>query len=99
MTPNVDPITFFNKANELMVKNSPAAADKEMLEKIAAVNIGPGMEFDTSVLTGDVAENWKTMLTEIRPKLVKEGQKSLLSGTILVNRSEISIQNMLIVHW
>ena len=75
MTPNVDPITFFNKANELMVKNSPAAADKEMLEKIAAVNIGPGMEFDTSVLTGDVAENWKTMLTEIQLKLIKEGQK------------------------
>ena len=72
---SMDPITFFNKANELMVKNSPAAADKEMLEKIAAVNIGPGMEFDTSVLTGDVAENWKTMLTEIRPKLVKEGMK------------------------
>ena len=98
MTPNVDPITFFNKANELMVKNSPAAADKEMLEKIAVVNIGPGMEFDTSVLTGDVAENWKTMLTEIRLKLIKEGQKfskSLVSGTILVNRSEISIQKML----
>ena len=75
VTPNVDPITFFNKANELMVKNSPTAADKEMLEKIAAVNIGPGMEFDTSVLTGDVAENWKTMLTEIRLKLIKEGQK------------------------
>ena len=75
VTPNVDPITFFNKANELMVKNSPAAADKEMLEKIAAVNIGPGMEFDTSVLTGDVTENWKTMLTEIRIKIIKEGQK------------------------
>ena len=72
---SMDPITFFNKANELMVKNSPAAADKEMLEKIAAVNIGPGMEFDTSVLTGDVAENWKTMLTEVQLKLIKEGQK------------------------
>lgn len=72
---SMDPVTFFNKANELMVKNSPAAADGEMLERIAAVNVGPGMEFDTSVLTGDVAENWKTMLTEIRPKLVKEGQK------------------------
>ena len=34
VTPNVDPITFFNKANELMVKNSPTAADKEMLEKV-----------------------------------------------------------------
>ena len=33
------------------------------------------MEFDTSVLTGDVAENWKTMLTEIQLKLVKEDQK------------------------
>lgn len=72
---SMDPVTFFNKANELMVKNSPAAADKEMLEKIAAVNIGPGMEFDTSVLTGDVAENWKTMLTEVQLKLIKEGQK------------------------
>lgn len=72
---SMDPITFFNKANELMVKNPPAAADKEMLEKIAAVNVGPGMEFDTSVLTGYVAENWKTMLTEIRIKLIKEGQK------------------------
>ncbi len=72
---SMDPITFFNKANELMVKNPPAAADKEMLEKIAAVNVGPGMEFDTSVLTGDVAENWKTMLTEIQLKLIKEGQK------------------------
>ena len=72
---SMDPVTFFNKANELMVKNSPAAADKEMLEKIAVVNIGPGMEFDTSVLTGDVAENWKTMLTEIQLKLIKEGQK------------------------
>ena len=58
----MDPITFFNKANELMVKNSPTAADKEMLEKIAAVNIGPGMEFDTSVLTGDV------ILSEDAPK-------------------------------
>ena len=49
---SMDPVTFFNKANELMVKNSPAAADGEILARIAAVNVGPGMEFDTSVLTG-----------------------------------------------
>ena len=60
-----------------MVKNSPAAADKEMLEKIAAVNVGPGMEFDISVLTGDVAENWKTMLTEIRTKAYQRGPEIL----------------------
>ena len=28
---SMDPVTFFNKANELMVKNSPAAADKEKM--------------------------------------------------------------------
>lgn len=72
---SMDPVTFFNKANELMVKNSPAAADGEILERIAAVNVGPGMEFDASVLTGDVQENWKTMLTGIRPKLAEEGMK------------------------
>lgn len=54
---SMDPVTFFSKANELMVKNPSAAADGEMLEKIAAVNVGPGMEFDTSVLTGDIKEN------------------------------------------
>ena len=99
---SMDPVTFFNKANELMVKNSPAAADKEMLEKIAAVNVGPGMEFDASVLTGDVAKSWKTMLTEIRPKLVKEGMKfskKLGQWSYLVHQSEIVTQNMLIVHW
>ena len=76
-----------------MVKNSPAA-----LEKIAVVNVGPGMEFDASVLTGDVAKSWKTMLTEIRPKL-QILKRSLASGVILVHQSEIVTQNMLIVHW
>ena len=39
-----------------------------MLEKIAAVNVGPGMEFDASVFTGDVAENWIVpTITEIDP--------------------------------
>lgn len=38
------------------------------------MNIYPGMEFDISVLTGDVAENWKTMLTEIQLKLIKEAR-------------------------
>ena len=55
----MDPVSFFNKANELMVKNSPASADKEMLEKIAAVNVGPGMEFDASVLTGMLRKTGK----------------------------------------
>ena len=64
------PAAFFAKANELMLANPPAAADAEMLEKIAAVSVGPGMTFDMSVLTGDIAAQWANMLSGLRSKLV-----------------------------
>lgn len=72
---SLDPVTFFNKANELMKENLPASADAEMLEKIAAVNVGPGLEFDRAVLTGDIQKKWKEMLQNLRPKLVSKGMK------------------------
>lgn len=45
-----------------MEDNPPSAADAEILEKLAAVHVGPGMEFDASVLTGDIQANWREML-------------------------------------
>ena len=72
---SMDPFTFFSKANALMENNPPSAADAEMLEKLAAVCVGPGMEFDASVLTGDIQANWQEMLRDLRPKLAAEGMK------------------------
>jgi len=72
---SLDPVTFFNKANTLMEDNPPSAADAEILEKLAAVHVGPGMEFDASVLTGDIQANWREMLQGLRPKLAAEGMK------------------------
>lgn len=69
------PAEFFAKANELMTVNPPAAADAGKLEKIAAVNVGPGMTFDMSVLGGDAAGQWKTMLAGLRPRLVASGRQ------------------------
>ena len=69
------PAAFFARANELMLANPPAAADAEVLERIAAVNVGPGMTFDMSVMTGDIAEQWRTMLTGLRPKLIASGSR------------------------
>ena len=71
----MDPVSFFNKANELMVKNPPAAADTEMLERIATVNVGPGLSFDISVLTGGIKENWTKMLQGVRPSLLQKIEK------------------------
>ena len=72
---SLDPAAFFNKANVLMEKDPPSAADAALLERLAAVHVGPGMEFDASVLTGDVQAKWKEMLQGLRPKLVEEGMK------------------------
>lgn len=72
---SMDPFTFFSKSNALMENNPPSAADAEMLEKLAAVCVGPGMEFDASVLTGDIQANWQEMLQGLRPKLAAEGMK------------------------
>ena len=58
-----------------MESNPPSVADVEVLEKLAAVGVGPGMEFDTSVLTGDIQASWKKMLQGLRPKLAAEGMR------------------------
>ena len=72
---SLDPATFFSKANALMESNPPSVADAEVLEKLAVVGVGPGMEFDTSVLTGDIQASWKEMLQGLRPKLAAEGMR------------------------
>ena len=58
-----------------MESNPPSAADTELLEKLAAVGIGPGIKFDAAVLTGDVQTSWQEMLQGLRPKLAAEGMK------------------------
>ena len=40
---------YFDIANKLMLANPPAAEDAEMIAKLAAINVGPGMDFDPSI--------------------------------------------------
>lgn len=40
---------YFDIANKLLLANPPAAADAEMISKLAAINVGPGLEFDPSI--------------------------------------------------
>ena len=72
---SMSPKEFFDTANTLMLANPPAAADADVLKKFAAINVGPGMAFDTSVLTGDVAASWKEMLQRLRENLVADAEK------------------------
>lgn len=69
---SMDPVTFFSKANVLMETNPPAAADAEIMERIAQIGVGPGMTFDPAVMTGDVKATWTQMLQNIRPTLMPQ---------------------------
>lgn len=75
---SMNPQTFFDTANQLMTTNPPASADADLISRLAQLNIGPGLTFDVSVLTGDVAAQWKTMLQSLRQTLVDAGSKHLV---------------------
>lgn len=72
---SMSPKEFFDTANTLMLANPPAAADADVLKKFVTINVGPGMAFDTSILTEDVAASWKEMLQRLREKLVADAEK------------------------
>lgn len=63
---------FFDIANAQMVTNPPAAADAELLQKLAAIHVGPGETFDESVLGLGGTLRWKLMLLQMRSKLTQQ---------------------------
>lgn len=44
---------FFDRANQLMIDNPPAAEDAAVVAAMAAVGVGPGLDFDPSVFGGE----------------------------------------------
>lgn len=68
----MDPVSFFNKANELLEKNPSAEEDATVMDRLAKIKIGAGMKFDLSILPGDIEASWTKMLQGIRPSLLEE---------------------------
>ncbi|MBQ9718505.1 MAG: DUF1254 domain-containing protein [Clostridia bacterium] len=48
---------FFDRANELMLANPPAAEDAMVAAAMAAVGVGPGLDFDPAVFGGEAVVN------------------------------------------
>ena len=55
------PDEFFNLANELMTVNPPAQEDKEMIDRISALNVGPGCKFDYEIMGDADGSGWAEM--------------------------------------
>ena len=69
------PLVLMDATETSATNTEEAATEKAPVNQFIHSVALADAQFDTSVLTGDVAENWKTMLTEVRLKLIKEGQK------------------------
>lgn len=70
---SMTPEEFFNTANILMQANPPSDADKDLLKRLSAINVGAGMTFDTSLLGEDTADRWTQMLQQLRTTLASDG--------------------------
>ena len=63
---------FFGLANELMADNPPAEADKPETDRIAALGVGAGLDFDPAVLKDESGDGWKAMLQKFYTDIAKD---------------------------
>ncbi len=81
---------YFKRANLLMAENPPAAADAPLLERLAAIGVGPSLTFDETVFGEGRAALWQEMVSGITqtvtthsmPFLKKNGHWSYMGEPI-----------------
>lgn len=68
---------YFDLANKLMLLNPPAAADAEMVKKMAAINVGPGMDFDPAIFGGEeqAAALWAQTIQAVFARVTVDSAK------------------------
>ena len=63
------PGDYFNRVNELMKENAGTKDDKALLDRLAAIGIGPEQTFDAKVLGEDADAKWEDLKANILPEL------------------------------
>lgn len=71
---------YFERANSLMTENPPAKEDAEIIERLSAVNVGPGLDFDPAVFGENAEEKWNKMKAEIVPKLIAGSSEYMMKN-------------------
>ena len=71
---------YFMKANKLMEENPPAKEDKEMMERIAQIQVGPGLVFDKKFLGENADLMWMDILKNIVPYSLRNSLKYMVQN-------------------
>lgn len=74
---SLTPDEYFETANELLKTNPPNADDKDMVDKISKIGVGPGEKFDVSLLGEKPVETWENMLMDMNDYLYEKSSKFL----------------------
>ena len=77
---SMGPKAFFDKVNELLIKNPAYPEDAGVMEAISAIGVGPGLTFDPAILGGDAAERWTAMLKNLTAELTQSSGKFLVDN-------------------
>lgn len=77
---SMGPKAFFDKVNELLIKNPAYPEDAGVMEAISAIGVGPGLTFDPAILGGDAAERWTAMLKNLTAELTQSAGKFLVDN-------------------
>lgn len=99
---SMTPAEFFNTANALMQVNPPADADKELLKKLSAINVGAGKTFDAALLGEGAAERWTQMLQGFAPRsppTARSMRRNSASGSITASPSATSARSIPTARW
>lgn len=66
---------YFKLANELLAKYPPFAEDKVMAERIAKINVGAGLEFDSAIFGEDSDKIWTELVSGIADTVTADSMK------------------------
>jgi|GEM_PF-229951 len=73
---------YFNLANEKMLTNRPNPGDEDMLKKLAKINVGPGLEFDSSIFGKYPARAWNVAVKALPQLTLEDSQRFFINDGI-----------------
>lgn len=60
---------YFERANELMIKNPPLTSDAAIADNMATIGVGPGLIFDSTIFGADFESFWRSMTSSLHSEL------------------------------
>lgn len=62
---NLSMTEYFTRANQLMKENPPAVEDRQLLEEISEIQVGPGLSFNDKLFGEEIEKEWQKLVSNM----------------------------------